>query len=264
MSTKKTAKKTAGVIGGLGSLATAYYFHKVVRLTDAARDQDHVNLVLANQADVPDRTEFLLGRSHDDPGPVLARAAQRLAAWPVDLVVVPCNSAQPFVERIADTVPVPIVSIVEQTVRAVVERLPGPGTVGPNRGHPVVGPNRGHPVVGLLATEGSIAAGVYRDALAEVGCATVVPDAAGQQDVNAIIYDQVKAGRPVDHLAFHRVVASLRDAGAQAVVLGCTELSVAYGDHVADPTVVDSLDVLARATITLTGCRLKEPAATAA
>lgn len=241
-----TAKKSVGVIGGLGSLATAHFFHRVVRLTDAARDQDHVNLVVLNHADVPDRTAFLLGRSDEDPGPALARAAQRLAAWPVDLIVVPCNSAQPFVAQIAATVPVPIVSIVAQTTRAVVERLPGTGTVG------------------LLATEGSIAAGVYRDALAGVGCTTVVPDDAGQRLVNAIVYDQVKAGRPVDHLAFSRVVSSLHDAGAQAVVLGCTELSVAYDDHATDPTVVDSLDALARATITMAGCRVKAPAETSA
>lgn len=239
--TERSARKSVGVIGGLGALATAYYFHKVVRLTDAARDQDHVNLVVLNHADVPDRTEFLLGRSDDDPGPVLARAAQRLAAWPVDLVVVPCNSAQPFVEQIAGSVPVPIVSIVAETARAVAERVPEASAVG------------------LLATEGSIAAGIYQRALAEVGCTAVLPDAAGQRVVNAIIYDQVKAGQPVDHRALSRVVQSLRDAGAQAVVLGCTELSVAWDGHPADPTVVDSLDVLARTTITRAGCRIKQP-----
>jgi aspartate racemase len=241
-----TAKKSVGVIGGLGSAATAHFFHRVVRLTDAARDQDHVNLVVLNHADVPDRTEYLLGRSDDDPGPVLARAAQRLATWPVDLIVVPCNSAQPFVAQIADSVPVPIVSIVAATAQAVVERLPVARTVG------------------LLATEGSIAAGIYSDALAEVGCATVVPGAAGQRIVNTIVYDQVKAGRPVDHHAFSGVVASLHDAGAQAVVLGCTELSVAYAGHLADPAVVDSLDVLARATITAAGCRVRAPTERAA
>jgi aspartate racemase len=85
-----------------------------------------------------------------------------------------------------------------------------------------------------------------------------------QRLVDTIVYEQVKAGRPVDHEAFSRVVSSLRYAGAKAVVLGCTELSVAYDDHPADPTVVDSLDVLARATITAAGCRVRAPAETAA
>ncbi|MDF2847201.1 MAG: amino acid racemase, partial [Oerskovia sp.] len=61
-----------GVIGGVGPLATAYFLQLVVQLTQAERDQDHLDMVVLNHATIPDRTAFILGRSAEDPAPVLA------------------------------------------------------------------------------------------------------------------------------------------------------------------------------------------------
>lgn len=237
-----------GVIGGVGPLATAYFLTKVVALTAAERDQDHVDMVVLQHAGIPDRTAYVLGDSPDDPGPVMAADARSLERLGVAFVVVPCNTAHVFTDQVVGAVTVPVLSIVDETVDEALARVPDLHRVG------------------LLATSGTVRAGVYQRALESRGMECLLPDDADQATVMQIIYEQVKAGRPVDIGAFHGVVARLRSRGAQAVVLGCTELSVVADDFALldDPTLVDSLDVLARRTIERSGrtVRVSEPAGT--
>lgn len=233
-----TRRPPVGVIGGVGPQATAYFLDMVVRLTAADRDQDHLDMVVLNHASIPDRTAFILGESDEDPGPVMAEDARRLAAFGVDFLVLPCNTAHHFTREIEDAVDVPLVNIVAETVAEVRRRVAD------------------LTAVGLLATSGTVRAGVYQRAIEEAGARTVLPDAQGQASLMRIIYDQVKAGRPVDVEEFRALVAGLRAQGAQAVVLGCTELSVVAADFdllAQDAGLVDSLDVLARRTIERAG-----------
>jgi aspartate racemase len=240
-----------GVLGGIGPLATVHFLDRVVRLTDAERDQDHVDLVVLQHASVPDRTAFLLGRSDDDPGAVLAADARRLAAWGASAIVLPCNTADAFRDELLATVDVPVVSIVERTVTAALAHGADTRDGRPGGGEPVA--------VGVLATEGTVAAGVYDRELAARGARQVLPSGADQRIVTGIIYDQVKRGRPSDGAALRGVIERLRAAGARRVVLGCTELSVAAGEHglLADPVVVDSVEALATDTVRRAGRRLR-------
>lgn len=231
-----------GVIGGVGPGATVCFLDMVVRLTEAERDQDHLDLVVLNHATIPDRTAFILGTSADDPGPVMAADARRLEQFGAAFLVVPCNTAHHFSQQVVDAVQVPVVSIVEETVDDAQRRVPGLARVG------------------VLATSGTLAARVYHEALERRGMTCLVPDDTDQATVMRIIYDQVKAGRPVDLAAFSGVVRSLHESGAQVVVLGCTELSLVAAEFdllAKDRSLVDSLDVLARRTIELAGHRVR-------
>jgi len=231
-----------GVIGGVGPLATVYFLDKIVRLTEAERDQDHVNLVVFNHATIPDRTAFILGQSVENPGPVMAADARRLEQFGVSFLVIPCNTASHFTDEIVGATYVPVVSIVDETVAEAHARRPDARTVG------------------LLATSGTGSSGVYQAALARRDIACVLPDDADQTTVSTIIYEQVKAGQPVDIEALRSVVAGLVARGAELVLLGCTELSVVAEDFglLADELFVDSLDVLARRTIERSGHRVRD------
>ncbi|UKJ64653.1 amino acid racemase [Cellulosimicrobium cellulans] len=153
----------------------------------------------------------------------------------------PCNTAHYFTQQVLDAISVPFVSIIDTTVDAARSR---------------VGDLR---AVGLLATAGTAASGVYQDAFARHGVDALVPDDADQALVSQIIYEQVKAGRPVDIETFRAVAGRLVERGAQVIVLGCTELSVVAVDHdlLADPLYLDSTDQLARATIRRAGHRVR-------
>lgn len=240
-----------GVLGGAGPLATVLFMERVVRLTDAARDQDHVDMMVLQHATVPDRTAFVLGRSLDDPGPVLVAGARRLARAGAGFLVLPSSTAHAFAATIAAATPLPLLSAVDVTVSAVLARDAWTGRFSGPRPE----------AVGLLATEGTVASGVYADALGARGIKTLVPDVAGQAAVTSLVHDGVKAGRGGDLTALEGVVADLRRRGAGAVVLGCSELSVAAEATpvhlLPDVVLVDSLDELARATVLRAGRRLR-------
>lgn len=237
------AHRPVGVIGGVGPAATVYFLDMVVRLTQADRDQDHIDMVVLQHASIPDRTAYIVGESTENPGPVMAEDARRLERLGVDFLVLPCNTAHHFTDEVEAAVTVPLLNIVGETVAEAGRRVPGLRRLG------------------VLATTGTARAGVYQRAAARAGVECVLPDDDDQALVMRIIYEQVKAGRPVDHAALEGVIGRLRGAGAQAVVLGCTELSVAAADSgllERDRGVVDSLDALARATILRAGRSVRE------
>lgn len=228
-----------GVVGGVGPLATAYFLARVVHLTDAATDQEHVDLVVHQRASIPDRTAFLLGRSSDDPGPVMAACARDLVRIGAEAVVLPCNTAEPFLPQVEAAAGVPVLGIVRATVEAASRRVPGLRRVG------------------VLTTDGTIAARTYHDELARAGLETVVPTAEDQALVTAVIYDQVKAGLAGDAAGLAAVADRLVGAGAECVVLACTELSVLHDEllPLTPHVIVDSVDSLARATVLRAGAR---------
>ncbi|WP_299446130.1 aspartate/glutamate racemase family protein [uncultured Phycicoccus sp.] len=229
-----------GVAGGLGPVATVHFLRRVVELTDARRDQDHVDLLVWQHGSIPDRTGFLRGEN-ESPEPALVADAVALERAGARFVAVPCNTAIVWVEPMRAAVGIEVLDIVAETVAAAREAVPGITRLG------------------VLATDGTLAAGTYARAAERAGLELVVPDDADQRAVMAVIYDGVKAGRPVPRGDFDRLVEHLRGKGAQAVALGCTELSVLRGDlGIEDETIVDSLDSLARATILRAGGRLRE------
>lgn len=236
----RPGRSLVGVVGGVGPLATAYFLERVVRLTDAATDQEHVDLVVHQRASIPDRTAFLLGRSPEDPGPVMAASAQDLVRIGAEAVVLPCNTAEPFLPQVEAAAGVPVLGIVRATGQAARAAVPGLRRAG------------------ALATDGTLAARTYHDELARDGLEAVVPTPEDQALVMAVIYDQVKAGRPADVAGLAAVADRLVAAGAQCVLLACTELSVLHDAllPLSPHVVVDSVDSLARATVLRAGARL--------
>lgn len=234
-----TRDEPVGVIGGLGPAATVHFLHRVVQLTDAHRDQDHVDLLVWQHGSIPDRTAFLLGHG-ESPVPVLVADAVALERAGARFVAIPCNTAVVWVEQVRAAVSIEVLDTVAETVAAARAAVPGLRRLG------------------VLATDGTLLAGTYAAAAAAAGVDVVVPEAEVQREVMSIIYDGVKAGRPVPRSRFDAVVAHLRAQGAEAVALGCTELSVLRGElGIDDPTVVDSIDALARRVIERAGAPLR-------
>lgn len=228
-----------GVLGGLGPAATVHFLQRVVELTDAARDQDHVDLLVWQHSSIPDRTGFLRGEN-ESPEPALVADAIALERAGARFVAIPCNTALVWVDALRAAVDIEVLDTVDETVAAAGAAVPGLTHLG------------------VLATDGTLSAGTYARSAAAAGVGLVVPDPDVQREVMAVIYDGVKAGVPVSRERFDALVEHLRGKGAQVVALGCTELSVLRGGlGVEDPTVVDSIDAVARATILRSGARLR-------
>ncbi len=217
-----------------------YFLQRVVELTDAARDQDHVDLLVWQHGSIPDRTGFLRGRN-ESPEPALVADAVALERAGARFIAIPCNTAIVWVEQMRAAVGIEVLDTVDETVAAARAAVPGLHRVG------------------LLATDGTLEQGTYARAAAGRGRSScVVPEPDVQARVMAAIYDGVKAGNPVPRAELDALVAHLTDRGAEAVLLGCTELSVLRGQlGLDDPRVVDSIDSVARATILRAGGRLR-------
>ena len=148
-------KKTIGIIGGMGPLATADLFEKIVGHTKAACDQEHLHVVIDSNTNIPDRTAALL-HGGADPLPELAKSAGRLEKMGADVLIMPCNTAHNYYDGIAAAVSVPVLHMVRLTAQALVER--------------------GVKKAGLLASDGTVRTGIYQKSFAGSGVELLTPD----------------------------------------------------------------------------------------
>ena len=208
--------KVLGILGGLGPMATVYFYEMLTRHTQAARDQDHIDVIINSRATTPDRTSYILGQSAENPFDIMAADAARLVTFGADVIAIPCNTAHYFYDRLNETIPIPILNMVEETV---------------------------------LATTGTVRTRTYQRMCEKHGLPCAVPDDAAQAAVMDIIYGDIKQGRPANMDAFERAAASLRAQGCDRAILGCTELSLIKRDEGLGAFYLDSMEVLARNAI---------------
>ena len=225
--------QTLGILGGLGPMATVYFYDMLVRHTRAACDQDHLDVIISSRASTPDRTSYILGQSKENPFDIMARDAQRLVTFGADVLAIPCNTAHYFYDRLNETISVPILNMVEETV--------------------LEAKTHGCRRVGILATSGTVKTGTYARMCERHGLEFVCPDEAHQQDLMNVIYGDIKQGKRPDMARFFAVADSLKRQGCTRVILGCTELSIIKKDEKLDAFYLDSMSVLAKNAITTFG-----------
>ena len=225
--------RTIGVVGGMGPWATLDFFEKVLRATPVRRDQEHLRLIIDNNPKIPDRGPAILGDG-EDPTPALVATARNVEAAGADLIVIPCNTAHYFFQEIQAAVRVPVVHIMQEVAGAASRRFPRIGRVG------------------LLATRATVATGLYQDAFRPLGAAVVVPDQSGQEVIDRLIY-AIKAQGVDDALRSAGVAVGrgLNRAGAEAMILGCTELPLVLGEDTLGLPILDSNLILAEVAVRL-------------
>jgi aspartate racemase len=214
----------------MGPAATIRLYHEITARTAIYSEQDHLRLVIDSDPAVPDRTEALLGVGQC-PEAHLVSAARRLEAAGVDLIAIACNTAHAWYQAVVEAVEVPVLNLIEVVAEAVLCRL-GTGAS-----------------VGLLATDGTLGAGLYQRSLEQRRLAVLVPGVDGQREVMEAI-KQVKTGRTkAAGSVFRREGQALAAEGAAGVVVGCTDISVVLADGDLSIPVVDSTVALAEQII---------------
>ena len=220
---------TLGILGGLGPMSSVYFYELLTTHTKACRDAEHLNLLLSSRADTPDRTAFILGRSEENPLYTMIEEAKRLEAAGADLLCLPCNTAHYFYDGICQRISIPMINIIEQTASFCA----------------FCGFHR----VGLLATEGTARSHAYELACEPLGLSCVCCNDEEQAIISRIIYDEIKQGKKADLNSFLQVADRLTERGCDALILGCTELSLLKREYGLDRRFVDSTEVLACAAI---------------
>ena len=228
-----------GILGGMGPLATADFFAKVIAATKAARDEDHVPLLIQSDPRIPGRPAAIL-RGGPSPLPALLAGRDRLIAAGAIALAMPCNTAHVWLSELRQDCPVPFLSIVDASCDEAAARAK-PGAA-----------------IGIIGTEATLKSRLFDSELARRGFVPLLPSNDELRNWVLPAIEQVKAGRAAEAgQQVERAVQALFDRGAQVVVLACTEMPLAL-DAMASPLrarCVDTNAALARACVAWWGGR---------
>lgn len=230
-------RKAIGILGGMGPMATCDLMEKMIRCTYAERDQDYIRICVDSNTAIPDRTAAIL-HGGADPLPEMVKSAVRLQGMGADVLAMSCNTAHYFHGEIQRFIDIPLLHMPRETAKHLRES----------------GVRR----AAVLATDGTVQCGIYGDALAAEGIEAIYPNAEEQALVMSLIYDCVKAAKPCPvPERIHAMAARLQAQGAEVLVLGCTELPIAFAQLGVQTPTVDPTEVLARAAVRFVGGTLR-------
>jgi aspartate racemase len=218
---------TLGILGGMGPLAGVELQKKIIELSPAQKDQDHLKMVCYTNPHINDRTVCLA--NGEDFSLSIATSLNQLKIFGAAVGVIACNTAHAQIEQIQDQSSLPLVNLVEETVKSLMVNFSGAKKIG------------------LLATDGTIQSGVYDKYLKEYGLEIILPDKKMQEIIMQLIYSNtgLKLGfvdSQINIFVLNALVNDLYTKGADAVILGCTELSLLELD---DNKTIDPLKVVA-------------------
>lgn len=228
-----------GIIGGMGPMATSMFFERIIKRTEAEKDQEHIDMIIFNHATMPDRTEAILSGNHQLFLDQIEKDLVQLETLGVSHIAIPCNTSHFFMDQMKRFTHVPIIDMVEETVKHIAH---------------VYGQDTR---VGILATNGTIFTQTYEKACERMGLTFVKPNEALQQAVMKIIYD-IKSDASFEASGLERIImALLASENCQCVILACTELSLVVIDPTLRKFCVDAMDVLVERAILYSGKTVK-------
>ena len=222
-----------GVLGGMGPLATVDFFAKLVQVTPAEHDPDHIPVIVSCEPQIPSRpAAYMDPAANPSPLPALKARRDRLVAAGARCIVIPCNTAHYWFDALTADSPVPFIHIVEATA-AELKRRGAHGAA-----------------LGLIGTEPTLHGKLFEAPLTERGYRCLQASPSVMQRFVRPGINFVKRGLPAEaEPLFRAAIEALAGEGAEIVVLGCTE--VPAGLPMADPWVrertLDPTEALARA-----------------
>jgi aspartate racemase len=231
--TKPAPSPLLGVLGGMGPLATADFLAKLAAETPATRDQDHIPYVAYGVPQIPERPAAIL-HNGESPLPHMLRGIDTLKRAGATTIAIACNTAHYWYDDLVHEGGLPILHIADAVCVGLAEHGITSGKIG------------------LLGTDGTVKAGFFQQRLAARGLDCLINSRADQDQLVLPAIACVKVNQlQRAHALAVQAVTRLRAAGAQMVVLACTEIPLAM-DYAASPAselCIDPTRALARACV---------------
>lgn len=211
------------VVGGMGPLATADFYGRLILASPAEKDQDHIETLIISDSQMPDRSRAI---EENNPESLLQRFQKDLSfaeSWGADYIAIPCNTSHYFMDAFQQMTTVPILDMVDLTAEKV-ERE-----------------------VYVFATTGTYRSGVYQQRLAQRN-KLQLPLTEEEKQISMDTIYAIKGGREPKLKNFPEFERILKEKLKEEkwVILACTELSLLDINH---PRVVDAMDVLVERAI---------------
>jgi len=223
--------KTIGLIGGMSWESTALYYRIINRETTARLGGLHSADILLHSVDFAPIEDLQRQDGWEETGRILAGSAHRLVAGGADLIGITSNTMHLVLDRISAGLEVPFIHIADPTADALLAD--------------------GFTRVGLLGTRFTMEMPFYKDRLKGRGLDVLVPEVE-ITNLNGIIYEELVKGivRDASREVYVRAIERLAARGAEAVILGCTEIGMLIDDASSPLPVFDTTDLHARALVT--------------
>ncbi|MGL5718342.1 MAG: aspartate/glutamate racemase family protein [Paraclostridium sp.] len=222
--------KTVGIIGGMGPMATMDLVNKILCITPAKCDNEHIPMIIDNNTQIPDRTDFILGRGLD-PTDELIKSAKNLEKIGSDFLVIPCNTAHYFYENIKNSVNIEVINMIEEVANFIESK-----SSDINR-------------IGLLSTVGTIEGRVYDNIFEKRNIDVIKPIKEEQEIIMDLIYGIKQRRQKFDKNKIKKIIYDLKSEGVQYIVLGCTELPIAVNLLKIEGCFIDPSNILAEVIV---------------
>ena len=224
-------EKIIGILGGMGPEATVDLFYKIIKATDAKKDQEHLRIIIDNNPKIPDRTAAILGKG-ENPLPLLQKTAQNLEKAGADFLVIPCNTAHYFIPAIENSIQIPVLNMIEETLKDIKEKSPYIKKIG------------------LLATMGICKTGLYDQYFKKYNIAGISPGGKSIAKIMEAIY-AVKADKLSRDIkeSMLKIAGDLINNGAEAIIAGCTEIPLILKQKDIPVPLIDPTNILAKAAV---------------
>ncbi len=231
--------KTIGIIGGMGPLATADIFKKIIIKTKAENDQEHIHVLIDSNTNIPDRTKSII-ENGENPLVEMTKSALILEKAGADFLIMPCNTAHYYFDELINKINIPSLNMLELTAKYIKNKFGNSVTVG------------------LLATDGTNKSRIYDKYFNEADIKLIKPEKS-QKYVMEFIYEGVKKGNyTMGTNGFFNAVNELEVKGADIMILGCTELSAVSEIYEFNKKFIDPMDILAVNAIKFAGGNIND------
>lgn len=217
--------KVVGIVGGMGPEAGVDLVKKIIQLTPATKDQEHIHVILDNYTSIPDRTAFILGRG-ENPLPYLLESVNRLKSVGTKIFAMACNTAHYFYDDIVKMTGVYMLHVAEESLREL-RTLNIKGRVG------------------LMGTMGVVVGRVYEGFDYDI----VYPDQRHLEMLMEAIYG-IKAGiyeKPARLI--NQVISHLVKKDVDAIIMACTEIPLVKDRLHCPVPLIDSTLALAKGIV---------------
>jgi aspartate racemase len=223
--------KTIGLIGGMSWESTVTYYRAINEGVKRRLGGLHSARLVLYSVDFDEIERLQQSASWDEAGELLAGVARAVESAGAQCIVLGTNTMHRVAPAMQAAVAIPLLHIADATAHAI-------GAAGLQR-------------VGLLGTRFTMEQDFYRGRLQQNGIDVIVPEPADRELVHRVIYQELCLGRIIDRsrAAFREVIARLVEAGATAIVLGCTEIGLLVSAADAAVPLFDTTAIHAEAAV---------------
>ncbi|QEY24209.1 aspartate/glutamate racemase family protein [Neisseria animalis] len=223
--------KTIGIIGGMSPESTVLYYQTINREVNARLGGNRSADIFMHSIDF--ETVAAMQRAGDwaAAGRLLAESGRKLEKMGAQALVLATNTMHKVASDIESAVGIPLIHVVDSTAVAVKQQ--------------------GLAKVGLLGTKFTMSDGFYSERMAQAGIGTLMPSAKEQNEIHRIIFEELCRNR-IEHASrdyYYRAIEALKQAGAEGVVLGCTEIGLLVKAEECPLPVFDSAEIHAMAAV---------------